>query len=118
MVTDATFNETIHAPVRLRTCGLLRSVDQLDFAVLRDTLDVSDATLSKHLKVLTVAGIVASKKTTSASRTDSRRITWLSLTAAGRRAFDEHLHALRVIAAGFSSSQPEPVPGRTVTPHR
>lgn len=39
----ARFDEAIHAPLRLRICGLLRRVDQLDFAVLRDTLEVSDA---------------------------------------------------------------------------
>lgn len=48
----ARFDEAIHAPLRLRICGLLRRVHQLDFAVLRDTLEVSDATLSKHVKTL------------------------------------------------------------------
>ena len=103
---DAAFNETIHTPMRLRICGLLRSVDQLDFAVLRDTLGVSDATLSKHLKVLSTADLVVSRKSASTLRADSRRITWLSLTATGRRAFDEHVQALRAITAGFSAQNP------------
>ncbi|MGA8114083.1 MAG: transcriptional regulator [Actinocatenispora sp.] len=115
MDSDAGFNETIHTPLRLRICGLLRSVDELDFAVLRDTLGVSDATLSKHLKVLSTAGLVASNKTASALRADSRRITWLSLTGTGRRSFDEHVRALRAITEGFANPGPvgEPAPRST-----
>jgi DNA-binding MarR family transcriptional regulator len=98
---DGEFSEIIHAPIRLRICGLLRSVDELDFSVLRDTLNVSDATISKHLKVLMTAGLVSSAKLASAQRDDSRRLTWVRLTPAGRAAFDEHVRALRKIAAGF-----------------
>lgn len=102
MASEGTFNEMIHAPLRLRICGLLRSVDRLDFAVMRDTIDVSDSTLSKHLKLLSDAGFVVMKKSASPMRTDSRRITWVSLTASGKRVFDGHLQALRSIAAGFA----------------
>lgn len=101
MSADGIFNEIIHAPLRLRICGLLRSVDELDFAVLRDTLGVSDATLSKQSKALIDAGFASVTKKTSASRDDSRRITWLRLTARGRNAFDEHIRALRKISVGF-----------------
>ena len=77
---EAKFNNTIHAPVRLRICGLLRQANQLDFAVLRDALEVSDATLSKHVKVLASANYVSSGKSASLDRADARQITWLSLT--------------------------------------
>nr|WP_281169220.1 transcriptional regulator [Gordonia soli] len=97
----------IHAPVRLRICGLLNPVDRLDFSVLRTALDISDATLSKHLKTLINAGYVASTRAASTRRTDARRLTWLSLTANGRHAFDSHILALRIIAGdpGETSSQ-------------
>ena len=97
----ARFDDVIHAPVRLRICGVLRPVEQMDFAVLRDTLDVSDATLSKHLKTLAEAGYVRMTKAASASRADARRLTWVTLTPAGRDAFDAHVRALQVIA-GFA----------------
>ena len=100
MSPDGIFNGVVHEPVRLRICGLLRGVDELDFAVVRDTLGISDAALSKHLKVLATAGFLESKKVASDARTDSRRITWLRLTDPGRKAFDDHVRALRGIAAG------------------
>ena len=53
------FHELIHAPVRLRICGLLRPVDELEFAVLRDTLQLKDANLSKNLSQLAEAGLSA-----------------------------------------------------------
>ena len=98
MVKKPQFNDVIHAPMRFRICGLLRPVKQLDFAVLRDTLEVSDAVLSKHLKTLTDAGYAKTVKGSSASRNDARRLTWAMLTPAGQNAFDSHISALREVA--------------------
>lgn len=106
MSAEARFNDLVHEPVRLRICGLLRAVDELDFAVLRDTLGINDAALSKHLKALVLAGLVSSKKVASATRADSRRLTWLRLTAEGRSVFDGHIRALREIAAGVGLPPP------------
>ncbi|SCG53253.1 Winged helix DNA-binding domain-containing protein [Micromonospora siamensis] len=97
-MTEARFDDTIHAPVRLRICGLLNNADRLDFAVVRDTLGVSDATLSKHVKTLVDAGHVTISKSASANRTDARRVTWLSLSPTGRSAFAAHIRALQDIA--------------------
>lgn len=97
-MSDTKFDALIHAPVRLRICGLLRQADRLDFAVLRAALEVSDATLSKHVKTLISAGYVSSGKAASSDRHDARQITWLSLTRAGHSAFDAHVRALREIA--------------------
>lgn len=101
-MSESSFDNIIHAPVRLRICGLLHQADNLDFAVLRDALEVSDATLSKNVKILASAGYVSSRKGASVDRRDARQITWLSLTMAGRSAFDAHVHALQKIA-GISS---------------
>lgn len=94
---ELAFDEVIHAPMRLRICGLLRTVDALSFVVLRHTLDLTPATLSKHLKVLTQAGYVTMDKTASIDRLDLRRVTWVRLTPLGRKAFDGHVAALRAI---------------------
>ena len=88
------FDPVIHASPRLQICGLLASVDDMEFAAVRDSVAVSDSVLSKHVKQLEEAGYVKVHKATRASRVR----TSLSLTAAGRRAFDAHVAELRRIA--------------------
>jgi len=94
------FDELIHSPVRLRICGLLRRVAELEFAVIRDTLGVADAHLSKNLRVLSEAGYLTVRKERSDARADARRLTWVALTPAGRTALAGHLAALVDIAGG------------------
>ncbi|MEV1295667.1 transcriptional regulator [Pseudonocardia sp. NPDC049635] len=103
------FDDTIHAPVRLRISGILRHVEQIDFAVLRDTLGITDATLSKHLRVLVDAGYATTTKSRSATRSDARRLTGIAQTRSGRAAFDAHVAELRRIAAG-AITDPAPPP--------
>jgi DNA-binding MarR family transcriptional regulator len=88
------FDAVIHPPPRLQICGLLAAVDTMEFAVVRDQVGVSDSVLSKHVKQLEEAGYVTVSKATVASR----QRTSLSLTRAGRRAFDAHVAELRRIA--------------------
>lgn len=102
----AEFSDVIHSPVRLRICALMRRTSELEFALIRDTLGLNDANLSKNLKVLSEAGIVTVRKESSAARTDARRLTWVALTAEGRRALEGHIAALAQIA----DSQPDLLP--------
>ncbi len=88
------FDAVIHPPPRLQVCGLLAAVDDMAFSTVRDSVGVSDSVLSKHVKQLEEAGYVRVSKATSASR----QRTNLSLTAAGREAFDAHVAELRRIA--------------------
>ncbi|MGO1225383.1 MAG: transcriptional regulator [Brachybacterium sp.] len=94
------FHELIHAPVRLRICGLLRPMSEVEFSVLRDTLQLKDANLSKNLKLLADAELVKLRKEFSPVRNDARRLTWVSLTVKGHAALAGHLAALRAIAEG------------------
>lgn len=96
----AQFNTTIHSPARLRICALMRRVPELEFAVIRDTLGLNDANLSKNLKVLHEAGLVMVRKESSTARSDARRLTWVALTAEGKKALEGHLAALAEIAEG------------------
>jgi len=89
-------NETIHAPVRFSIVATLAGADQAEFSFVRDTVEVSDSVLSKQVATLESAGIVKVKK----GYVGKRPRTWLSLTAFGRRAFHDHLAALRDIAGG------------------
>lgn len=98
MSTKAQFHEIVHAPTRLRICGLLRRAEELEFSVIRDALELSDANLSKNLAVLANAGLASVCKEASEKRSDARRLTWVALTGAGREVVEEHLAALRAIA--------------------
>ena len=94
------FDETIHAPNRLRICAFLDATTSAEFSALRDTLGVADSVLSKHLKVLQDAGYLEMSKPTGRGRVR----TWLSLTPAGRQAYHRHVAALRAL---FDSSAPD-----------
>lgn len=84
----------IHAPGRLQICGLLASIQDAEFAMVRDAIGVSDSVMSKHLKQLEEAGYV---KLTKAAE-NGRQRTWLSLTVAGRKAFAAHVGELKRLA--------------------
>jgi DNA-binding MarR family transcriptional regulator len=85
----------IHAPTRLRLMTMLTAVSEVEFATLRDGLDVSDSVLSKHLAALSTVGYVRSRKGVH----HGRRTTWVSLAPQGRRALRDHVSALREIIA-------------------
>jgi len=87
----AALDPMIHAPLRLQICAMLAAADIVEFAAVREMLDVSESVLSKHVKVLAQAGYAAVRKATS----DHRQRTWLALTPAGRKAFAAHAAALR-----------------------
>jgi DNA-binding MarR family transcriptional regulator len=90
------FDPVVHAPPRLQVCGLLAVVDTMDFAAVRERVGVSDSVLSKHVRQLEEAGYVTVHKATRASRVR----TSLSLTGAGRAAFEAHVAELRRITGG------------------
>ncbi|MFE9084008.1 winged helix-turn-helix domain-containing protein [Brevundimonas sp. NPDC003935] len=94
MSTAPVFDTVIHAPGRLQICALLSGVDDAEFAMIRDRIEVSDSVLSKHLKQLEEAGYVTLRKAAS----EGRQRTWISLTSAGRKAFASHVAELTRLA--------------------
>ena len=89
------FDAVIHAPGRLQICAILSSVDNAEFARLRDAIKVSDSVMSKHLKQLEEAGHVNLTKAAE----NGRQRTWISLTPSGRKAFAAHVAELQRLAA-------------------
>lgn len=84
----------IHAQVRLRVVAALSTLDagdRLAFPRLQELLDATAGNLSTHVRKLEDAGYVRIDKTFR-GRTP---VTWLALTALGRRAFEDYQHALR-----------------------
>lgn len=93
--SEPVFDPVIHAPQRLQICALLARSGEIEFGALRDTLTVSDATLSKHLRTLTEAGYVELRRV---QRQRGQARTWVQLTAAGTAAVRGHFAFLQGIA--------------------
>lgn len=86
----------LHAPARLRLMTMLTAVSAEEFSTVRDSLQVSDSVLSKHVGALALLGYVRSRKGVHGGH----RTTWISLTAPGRAAPSAHVAALREVIAG------------------
>lgn len=89
------FDAVVHAPQRLQICAMLARGGEVEFGVLREGLDVSDATLSKHLKTLTEAGYVELRRV---QRAKGQARTWVTLTPAGSQALRGHFAFLQSLA--------------------
>jgi DNA-binding MarR family transcriptional regulator len=92
----AELNETIHQPVRLRimaALGTLEPGNEVDFTYLRELLEVTDGNLGAHLRKLEEAGYINVNKTF----VERKPRTYVSATAEGRKAFQEHVTALESI---------------------
>ena len=93
-MTRLQFDAVIHAPNRLQICAFLNPVQEAEFQVLREELNVSDSVLSKHLKQLEEAGYVQFRK----GAVNGRQRMWAALTKSGRRAFASHVEELKRLA--------------------
>ena len=82
-------------PVRFSLVAALNATESMDFATVRDQLQVSDSVLSRQASALDDLGIVTIKK----GYVGKRPRTWLSLSATGREQWRGHLAALHAIAA-------------------
>jgi DNA-binding HxlR family transcriptional regulator len=103
-VISPRFDELIHAPTRLSLVAFLAATGWADFAVLRDSVGLSDSALSKQLTTLADAGYVEIRK----AFVGKRPRTSARLTPSGRSAFDQHVLALQEIVAGAGRSLAPP----------
>ena len=97
----------IHPLARLKICAALyhagavekqTSRHEMRFGALKDKVDLSDSALSKQLATLEKHGYVTRFREYGSTR--ARDTVWVTLTAAGARAFENHTAALREIAGG------------------
>lgn len=91
-------DDVIHAPVRLSIMAALSVTDKAEFRFLRDTIEISDSLLSKHVITLEEAGYVNVEK----AFVGKRPRTWLAITDKGRRAFHDYVSVLRRLTEGSS----------------
>jgi len=86
-------DEAIHQPVRLSILAILAQSKKVDFAFLRDYLEVGDSNLSRHLSALESLSYIVITKVFEGKRPR----TWVSLSTQGRTAFENHVRILRHI---------------------
>lgn len=81
-------------PLRLSLISALSSSEMVTFKELRDFLQTTDSTLSKHTSALEECGYVTVKKSFMGVRPQ----TSLAITARGYEAWKAHVAALQAIA--------------------
>lgn len=86
-------DDVVHQRVRLGVLAVLVEARRADFAYLRDSLELTDGNLSRHLQVLEGAGYVKLAKVFEGKRPR----TWVSATKKGRTAFESEVGTLRAL---------------------
>ncbi|HEY1162616.1 MAG TPA: transcriptional regulator [Candidatus Dormibacteraeota bacterium] len=99
-MTEARFDEVIHAQTRLAIVSLLAATRWADFKFIRDQAGLSDSALSKQLSILEEAGYVTIRK----AFVGKWPRTSVSLSKRGRTAFKGHVSALQQIVGSAGTS--------------
>ena len=89
-------DEIIHQSMRLKimsSLNVLGRSDWLEFTRLKAILETTDGNLGAHLETLSKAGYIQIDKRFEGKRPQTR----VRATAAGRRAFADHVAYLRAI---------------------
>ena len=95
----AELDPVIHAQARLRITATLATLapgESITFPRLQDLLEMTAGNLSTHLRKLEEAEYVEIAKTF----TGRTPVTYLALTRAGRRAFEDYTETLRSFLGG------------------
>ena len=83
-------HKAFESRIRLGIMSALAVNDVLDFNSLKVYLDLTDGNLASHLKALEKEKFIGVKKSFVGRKPNTKYL----MTAAGRKAFDEHLKAL------------------------
>lgn len=86
-------DDVVHQRTRLGILTVLAESRRTDFRTLRELLELTDGNLARHIQVLEEAGYVKQKKESG----DGRPRTWISITAAGRKALAREVASLRAL---------------------
>jgi DNA-binding MarR family transcriptional regulator len=89
-------NATIHQPVRLKIMAALKALPEdtlLEFVKLKDIVGATEGNLGAHITTLETAGYVIVEKDFVGKRPRTR----VTLSKAGRRAFEDYVAYLRDI---------------------
>lgn len=100
----AGLDDVVHQRSRLGVLAILSSGDRVDFGYLRSVLDLSPGNLSSHLTMLTQARLITIEK----GYQGRRPRTWVMITPAGRRAYQDEMTVLRSLLALADAVAAEP----------
>jgi DNA-binding MarR family transcriptional regulator len=92
-------DDVVHQRARLGILALLAPAEDVDFQFLRDSLELTDGNLSRHLQVLEDAGYLEIKKGFEGKRPRTR----VAITREGREAFEGEMKTLRELVAGLGN---------------
>lgn len=95
-------DDVVHQKTRLGMLAVLSEVRRADFNFLKETLSLSDGNLSRHLQVLAEAGLIKMDKVFEGNRPR----TWVSITKAGKAAFNAELASLKALMEGLNGNKP------------
>lgn len=98
--------EVVHQRVRLGLLAVLHESGKAEFTYLRDVLEVTDGNLARHLQVLEDASLVRTDKRVSGNR--SR--TWISITSAGKHAYEAEVEVLEAIVRQATKAKRRSLP--------
>lgn len=99
-------DDTIHQRTRLGILTVLSEVSAADFTFLRDTLELSDGNLSRHISVLEDAGYVAIEK----GYRGRRPHTSITATASGRAALAAYVDDIQSVIDRARAAATDPAP--------
>ncbi len=83
-------NKAFESRVRLGIMSILMVNDWVDFATLKEMLDITDGNLASHIVAMEKLGFIEVKKQFVGKKPN----TSYAATKAGRKAFNEHLDGL------------------------
>ena len=98
-------DEIIHQSMRLKIMAALNAAgrnDWIEFTRMRSLLETTDGNLGAHLETLSKAGYIGIDKRFDGKRPQTR----VKATAAGRKAFADHLAFLRAILDSSQKDTP------------
>lgn len=84
-------NPLLHSQLRLAVMSILMNVAEADFVYLKEKTESTAGNLSVQIDKLSSAGYIAVEKGMSGKRPR----TTCSITAAGRKAFEEYVDSLK-----------------------
>jgi DNA-binding MarR family transcriptional regulator len=89
-------NKAFESRIRLGIMSMLMVNDWADFAMLKETLNITDGNLASHIAALEKLDYIQVKKQFVGKKPN----TSYAATRAGKKAFNEHLNALEKLIKG------------------